>query len=101
MNLQSLFKTIGYKGEFVWEVTVIPLRPILASYPGYEARPIQMSDATPLCLLKEVFCNVLVSVCVSLLVCYLELRGAHYSVVQFILSASLLDGRIHYLECLS
>ena len=52
---------------------------------GNTVGPIQMSDAMPLCPLKEVFCNVLVSVRASLLVRYLELRGVRYSWFLFIL----------------
>ena len=46
---------------------------------------------------------MLVSVCVSLLVCYPELRGVHYSGVQVIERSAgakaRLDGGVHYLEC--
>ena len=52
---------------------------------GNTVGPIQMSDAMPLCPLKEVFCNVLVLVRASLLVRYLELRGVRYSGFLFIL----------------
>ena len=48
-------------------------------------RPSQVSNATPLCLLLEVYCNVLVSVYAGLLVRYPELRGVHYSEILFIL----------------
>ena len=53
---QSLFKPSAIR----WVVTVMPL---------------QVSEAMPLCLLLEVYFNVLVSVDASLLVRYPELRG--------------------------
>ena len=77
--------------------------------------PVQAQHyATPFdhapCPLSEAYCNVLVSVCASLLVRYPELRGVRYSGVQTILlviirrSASAkaicpLDGGVCYLEC--
>ena len=55
---QSLFKPLAIR----WVVMVIPL---------------QVSEATPLCPLSEVYFNVLVSVDASLLVRYPELSGVH------------------------
>ena len=70
MNLQSLLKTIGYKGEFVWAVMVMALR---------------VSETTSLCRLSKVYFNALVSVDASLLVCYPELTGVGYSGILLIL----------------
>ena len=92
MNLQNLFKTVGYKVEFVWAVTVIPLGLIQES-------------ATPLCQLWEIYGNVLASVRASLLVCYLEYSlfgGSAY--ISYIggsasVKARQLDRGVHYLEC--
>ena len=93
MNLQSLFKTVDYKGEFIWAITVISS---------------QESGATPLCPVYKIYCNVLVPLRASLLVRYPELRGVRYSgivCINYIGGSVLakarcpLDGGVRYLEC--